>query len=87
MDDNRNRAMQPTQELIDAIYREKVLRAREVPLEQKILAGAQLFDDVCERMAAGLRAENPTATEDEIEERLRQRLDFLRKLRASDVRQ
>jgi hypothetical protein len=50
--------MEPTKELIDSIYRERILRARATSPEEKLLAGAQLFEDVCERMAAGLRDEN-----------------------------
>jgi hypothetical protein len=31
--------MEPTQELVDAIYRERVLRARRTPPEDKLLDG------------------------------------------------
>jgi hypothetical protein len=79
--------MQPTAELIDSIYREKVLRARRSPIERKVLAGAEIFEMVCRRMADGLRAEKPDADEVEVEELLRQRLDRLRRLREADVRQ
>ncbi len=73
--------MQPTQELVDELYRERVLWARAIPPEEKLLAGARLFEDVCERMAAGLRDENPEADEATIQELLRRRLDLLRRLR------
>lgn len=75
--------MVPTKEIIDEIYRDRVLRARATPLEEKLLAGARLFEDVCERMAAGLRDENPEADEETIQELLRRRLDLLRRLRTS----
>jgi hypothetical protein len=78
--------MQPTQELIDSIYREKVLRARETPIEQKVLAGAEIFEMVCQRMADGLRSENPGADDARIDELLRRRLDRLRRLREAVVR-
>jgi hypothetical protein len=55
--------MEPTKDLIDSLYRERILRARASSPEQKLLAGAQLFEEVCERMAAGLRDENPEADE------------------------
>ncbi len=73
--------MEPTPELIDALYRDKVIQARRTPTEQKVLAGAELFDAVCERMAAGLRAENPGADEATIRTLLQRRLDLLRRLR------
>ena len=76
--------MEPTQELLDAIYRDRVLRARQVPPGKKLLAGAELFDQVCDRMRAGLRDENPGADEKTIEELLRRRLDLLRRLRSEE---
>ena len=78
--------MAPTQELIDDIYRSKVRRAREVPIERKILSGAEIFEEVCHRMIEGLRHENPGATEEEIRHLLRLRFRRLRQVRAADVR-
>jgi hypothetical protein len=75
--------MESIKELAGELYRERVLRARATPPEQKVLAGARIFEEVCERMAAGLRDENPGADEDQIQELLRQRLDLLRRLRSS----
>jgi hypothetical protein len=75
--------MEPIKELVDDLYRERVIRARAIPPEQKLLAGARLFEDVCERMSAGLRDENPEADEVTIQELLRCRLDFLRRLRSA----
>jgi hypothetical protein len=77
--------MGPTQELIDDIYRERVIRARRIPIEQKLQAGGDLFEGVCERMAAGLRDENPGADDAKIQELLRHRLAILRRLE-SEVR-
>jgi hypothetical protein len=66
-------------QLADDIFRERVLRARRTPIEQKILAGVQLFEDLCTRMAAQLRQENPGADEATIQELLRRKLDLLRR--------
>ncbi len=73
--------MGPTQELVDELYRERVLRARVTPPEEKLLAGPRIFEEVCERIASGLRDENPGADEATIQELLRRRLDLLRRLR------
>ena len=73
--------MEPTQELLDAIYRDRVLRARQVPPGNKLLAGGELFEQVCDRMRDGLRYENPGVGEETIEELLGRRLDLLRRLR------
>lgn len=75
--------MEPTQELIDSIYRGRVLRARHIPLDQKLLLGPELFEEVCARMADGLRNENPDADEQRIQELLVARLALLQRLRQS----
>ncbi len=75
--------MEPTQELIDSIYRERVLRARHTPLDKKLLLGPQLFAEVCERMADGIRNEYPDADEQRVQELLLARLALLQRLRQS----
>lgn len=72
--------MESIRELADAIYRERVRRARRTPIDQKLQAGGELFEGVCQRMADGLRHENPDADEETIEELLRCRLALLRRL-------
>ena len=72
--------MGPTQELIDDMYRERVLRARKTPIEQKILAGAELFESACQVTCAGIRHENPGADEARVQDLLRDRLALARRL-------
>jgi hypothetical protein len=72
--------MEPTQELIDAIYRERVLRARRMSAEEKFLAGPRLFDRECQIMRDEIRSERPDTTEVEIEAILRQKLELRRRL-------
>ena len=72
--------MQPIKELADDIYRERVVRARRTPPEEKFLAGAQLFEFACKLMTAGVRAQFPDANDDKVLEILRQRLDLGRRL-------
>lgn len=73
--------MEPTQELADSIYRERVLRARRTSLAEKLLLGPELFAGVCRRMADGVRNENPDADEQRVQELLQARLDLLERLR------
>ena len=49
--------------LADAIYRERVLRARRTPPEERILDGPRLFDYACSITLAGLKSELPSATD------------------------
>ena len=68
---------------IDASFRERVLRAREQPPAEKLMAGPELFDMVCRFMAAGIRNEEPHADEARVREVLLQRLALARRLEAA----
>jgi hypothetical protein len=72
--------MEPTKELADQIYRGKVERARRMSLEQKFLAGPQLFDRVRGMMAAGIRADFPDADEQRVRQIVAERLALARRL-------
>ena len=72
--------MQPTHALSDEIYRQKVLRARKMSAEQKLLAGPRLFEWNCEIMKAGIREQFPEADELRVDEILRERLAYRRKM-------
>jgi hypothetical protein len=66
--------MQPTQKLVDAMYRERVLRARAMPQADKAIAGARLFDHACSITMAGIRHQHPDADEQQVVQIMRQRL-------------
>jgi hypothetical protein len=67
-------------ELADAIYREKVERARRRPIEEKILDGCELFAYACEITKAGIRHQNPEFSEEQVRAELRRRLELGRRL-------
>jgi hypothetical protein len=71
------------QDLADELYRERVLRARHTPPEERILDGPRLFDYACSITLAGLRLEHPNASEEELRQLLHQRLEIERKLELS----
>ena len=68
------------QPLADALYRERVLRARRTPPEDRILEGPRLIDYACSITLAGLQSERPDASEAELRQALHQRLEIKRKL-------
>ncbi|MGQ0635771.1 MAG: hypothetical protein ACT4QC_14265 [Planctomycetaceae bacterium] len=72
--------MEPSQELVDEIYRERVLRARAAKPEEKLLAGARIFERVCRVMADGIRSERPEASAEQVRELLKGRLEIARRL-------
>jgi hypothetical protein len=72
--------MQPTPELIDAIYRERVLRARRTPPGRKFLEGLEMFETVISRMTSGIRADFPDADEERVREILHERISKLRRI-------
>ena len=74
------RAMEPTRQLIDEIYRDKVLRARRMPAAEKLFAGRELFDFGCIFTRAGIQNQNPGADEERVSEMLRERLALQRRL-------
>ena len=75
--------MKPTQELIDSIYREKVLRARRQPPGEKLLDGPRLFSAATVWTKAGIRAQHPNADEARVLELLRERIALIERLERS----
>lgn len=76
--------MVPTLELIEQLYREEVYRARAMTPEQKLVAGAELFDLGCVFTTAGIRHQNPGMDEQQVLELLRKRMQLGRRLEESD---
>ncbi len=72
--------MEPTQELIDDLFRERVLRARQESPEEKLLDGPRLFDMCCRIVADGIRNQFPDADEQRVQEILVQRIALMRRL-------
>ncbi len=72
--------MGPTKELIDDIFRERVLRARRTPPEDKFLDGARLFDFACRIVKDGIRNEFPNASEQQVQRILFERVNLSRRL-------
>lgn len=64
----------------DDLYWERVEWAREQSVGEKLLAGIELFNLSCEFMRAGIRMQNPAASEQQIEEMIDERLGLGRRL-------
>lgn len=77
--------MEDIKALADAIYVERVRRARQAPADQKMGWGAELFEEVCQRMRAGIRAQFPGSDDAKVEEILRNRLRRLRQVQEHGV--
>jgi len=72
--------VEPTSELIDALYREKILRARRMTLQRRVEVGAELSDVGRQMMHEAIRRENPAASDEEVRQLIGQRLELKRKL-------
>jgi hypothetical protein len=72
--------VQPTRQLIDELYAEKVRRARATPIEKKLEAGPMLYEFAHEAARAGIRAQFPNITPQEVEAKLQQRLALAARL-------
>jgi hypothetical protein len=66
--------MESTPELVDDLRRDKVEQARTMTPQQKLAAGAELFDYACEITKMGIRARNPGIGDEAVLDELRRRL-------------
>lgn len=64
----------------DDLYWEDVEAARRQSMEEKLLAGPDLFELACEFMRTGIRIQFPDADEDEVQSILEQGLSLSRGL-------
>ena len=62
--------------LAEELYRERVVEARAMPPEEKLLAGEELFDYACAITLAGIRNQFPGASEEECLRILEERLEL-----------
>jgi hypothetical protein len=66
--------------LVDALYREAVLEARQMSPEEKFLLGEELFEYACSITLCGIRNQNPGFSEEECHQELQRRLDLAERL-------
>ena len=64
----------------DAIFADKVRRARAAPATQKMGWGPELFAEACERMCGGIRAQFPAFGPEDVKTMLLKRLGRLRQI-------
>lgn len=55
---------------------EDVRQARATPPEERLMAGARLFDYACAIMMAGIRQQHPSASDDRVLQIVRERLEW-----------
>ena len=72
--------MEPTKELADTLYLDKVRRARAMSLEDKLFEDIRLFDLARGMAIAGIQADFPNATNEEVRAILAERLRLIRRL-------
>ncbi len=70
----------PYAALADEIYRERVVRARKTPPEDKFLAGEELFEYACWITLAGIRHQNPEFTDEDCRRELDRRLELRKRM-------
>ncbi len=64
----------------DPRYQERVQRARQMTGEEKVREGLRLSELALQIMADGIRGEHPSASEEEVQRLLCERVDKLRAL-------
>ncbi len=70
----------PYAALADEIYRERVIRARGTPPEEKFLAGEELFEYACQITLAGIRNQNLEFSEEDCRRELNRRLELRKRM-------
>ena len=73
--------------LQDAIYREKVERARRMTPLEKFCVGEELFETGCKQMLGNIRGQMPDASEEERRAELKRRLAIGRRLDEAQLRE
>ena len=71
--------------LQDAIYREKVERARNMSALEKFEAGEELFAAGCKQMLGNIRTQMPDASAEEHRTELKRRLAIGRRIEAAQL--
>jgi hypothetical protein len=71
--------------LADDLFRERVTRARRIPIEKRLLMGAELFDDACRVALGGIRSQHPEFTDQECRRELSRRLEISRRLQEAGL--
>ena len=71
--------------LQDAIYLEKVERARKMSVAERLTAGVELFEEAMGRMKIGIRMRHPDADEKEIDGLLKAEMDRLSEWKERDL--
>lgn len=70
--------------LIDTLYREEVMDARRMSPEDKLILGERLFHWACAITLEGIRFQNSSATEEECQRMLRERIELGKRLEAAE---
>jgi hypothetical protein len=66
--------MRPSQAYFDELFLSKVRASQSVSPEERLLSSLRLSDDCVEIMRAGIRHQFPHASEQEVEQRLIERV-------------
>ena len=75
-----NQLDEATLELMDAIFADKVRRAINRPMDQRLLDGPRLFESSCQMMRNGIRSQFPSYSAEQVEDELRRRLAIKRQI-------
>jgi hypothetical protein len=76
-----------TKRLMDSIFIEKVMRARQRSIGEKLLDGPRLFEQGCQIMRGGIRSQFPDFTAEQVEAEFRRRLAIGRRIAEAGIYQ
>lgn len=77
--------MIPSEDLINEVFLDKIRAAREMSVDQRLSAGGPLFDYACAAARMGIRLQHPSASAEQVEELLGERIKLMRRLEGMSV--
>lgn len=77
--------MEPTKELADALFRDKVEMAKRMTVGERFDSAIELFEGALGMMRAGIRHQFPDAGEPEVERIVRERLAIFERLQSRGI--
>lgn len=84
---SRMETQQDIDRTADAIYRDKVLRARQRTMDERLRDGLECFELSCQLMADGVRQQFQLTDEKLVLRKVRERLDIVRRMEERGIYQ
>jgi hypothetical protein len=73
------------QSLINLVFRDKVLRARQTPMEERFLDGPRLYDLNCQIICGAISSQFPEFSNEQVKQEYSRRLQIARSIDSAGI--